>query len=126
MKRFLKSFRYGEKGFTLIELLIVVAILGILAAVILPNVSGFLSTANMAAANTEAASVKTAAAASYAKNGEWPTDSGGLKTAELLDREPEETYTFDTTNGLILSATETGKWGSAGFTFSSTNQSWQE
>jgi len=33
MKRFLRSFRYGEKGFTLIELLVVVAILGVLAAV---------------------------------------------------------------------------------------------
>ena len=30
MRRFIKSWRRGEKGFTLIELLIVVAILGIL------------------------------------------------------------------------------------------------
>ena len=34
MRRFRKQFRYGEKGFTLVELLVVVAILGIIAAVI--------------------------------------------------------------------------------------------
>ncbi len=33
MKKLMKRFHYGEKGFTLIELLIVVAVLGILAAV---------------------------------------------------------------------------------------------
>jgi len=74
MKRFLK-FRYGEKGFTLLELLIVVAILGILAAVLVPNLASFLGTGKVAAANTEVANVETAALAYYADNdGVWPTD----------------------------------------------------
>lgn len=63
MKRFLKSFRYGHRGFTLIELLIVVAILGVMALVIVPNVGKFFGKGTLEAANTEAATVKTAAIA---------------------------------------------------------------
>ena len=36
MKKFMKGLGRGEKGFTLIELLIVVAILGMIAAVVSP------------------------------------------------------------------------------------------
>jgi prepilin-type N-terminal cleavage/methylation domain-containing protein len=71
----MKGLRRGEKGFTLIELLIVVAILGILAAVIVPNLASFLGTGQVAAANTEVANVESAALAYYAdNNGVWPTD----------------------------------------------------
>ncbi len=63
MKRFLKSFRCGHRGFTLIELLIVIAILGILAVVIVPNIGKFLGKGTLQAANIEVSTVKTAAQA---------------------------------------------------------------
>jgi type IV pilus assembly protein PilA len=75
MKRFLKGIRRGQKGFTLIELLIVVAILGVIAAVVVPNVAGFMTSGTLNAANTEAQTVKTAALSYYVEQNPpaWPT-----------------------------------------------------
>jgi len=50
----------GEKGFTLIELLIVVAILGVLAAVVIPNVGRFIGRGETEAGETEYANVQSA------------------------------------------------------------------
>ena len=58
----------GEKGFTLIELLIVVAILGVLAAVVIPNVGRFLGRGKTEAAATEFSNIQSAVASMMVDN----------------------------------------------------------
>jgi len=59
----------GERGFTLIELLIVVAILGVLAAVVIPNVTRFVGSGKSEAAETELHNVQLAVTSMMLENG---------------------------------------------------------
>jgi prepilin-type N-terminal cleavage/methylation domain-containing protein len=76
-----KSFRAGEKGFTLIELLIVIVILGVLAAAIVPNLSKFVNSGNIAKANAELSAVRTAISAYQSENAALLPTVGGTAGA---------------------------------------------
>jgi len=63
----------NKKGFTLIELLIVVAIIGILAAIAIPQFSAYQAKAKNSAANSDAKNLKTGMEAYGADNaGAYP------------------------------------------------------
>ncbi len=110
------SIRRQHKGFTLIELLIVVGVLGILAAIAIPSISNFLRSGDVAAMNTELASVQSAAVAYAVEN---PDETGGFYstsfwsedgTNNYLNKPPEATYHFDSQGALDETpTTPTGK-----------------
>ena len=58
----------GQKGFTLVELLIVVAILGALAAIVIPNVGRFIGQGEAEAKGTEFANIQSAVIAMMVDN----------------------------------------------------------
>jgi type IV pilus assembly protein PilA len=64
----MRLLKRGEKGFTLIELLIVVAILGVLAAVVIPNVGRFIGRGETEAGETELSNVQSAVVAMMVDN----------------------------------------------------------
>jgi len=71
MKRLMKA-KKDNKGFTLVELMIVVAIIGILAAIAIPQFSAYRAKAFNSAAESDLKNFSTAMEASQADNQTYP------------------------------------------------------
>lgn len=67
-----------RKGFMILELIIVVAIIGILAAVAVPNLIGMTDEAKVARIQSDLTTVGTAVELYYVKNGSYPTSIDAL------------------------------------------------
>ncbi|EMT8951968.1 pilin, partial [Neisseria gonorrhoeae] len=70
-----------QKGFTLIELMIVIAIVGILAAVALPAYQDYTARAQVSEAILLAEGQKSAVTEYYLNNGIWPENNGDAGVA---------------------------------------------
>ncbi|HEZ4891922.1 TPA: pilin [Neisseria meningitidis] len=72
-----------QKGFTLIELMIVIAIVGILAAVALPAYQDYTARAQVSEAILLAEGQKSAVTEYYLNHGEWPANNSSAGVASV-------------------------------------------
>ncbi len=94
-----------QKGFTLIELMIVVAIIGILAAIAIPAYQDYTIRAQVSEGLTLASDVKAGVAEFTAQTGDWPLDlvEAGLGSAAVLgDKSGRYVESIDVDNGTIV------------------------
>ena len=81
--------RLNQKGFTLVELMVVIAILGVLAAIAIPKFGDATATANTAKIQADLRTIDAAIVMYQAQKGDNPANLAALKTAGLLVDEPK-------------------------------------
>ena len=97
-----------QKGFTLIELMIVVAIVGILAAVALPAYNDYVGRSYVAEAASVAQGYKTAIAEYYAIEGDYPTGANGAAVLTALNMASMDSSTVGGAVSSVAVTTATG------------------
>jgi type IV pilus assembly protein PilA len=72
-----------QKGFTLIELMIVVAIIGILAAIAIPAYQDYTVRSQVTEGLNLASDLKAGVAETFAQTGSWPVDNSALGLTQI-------------------------------------------
>jgi len=113
MPKLLKRIHRESKGFTLVELLIVIAILGVLSAVVLPNITGLVGEGETEAAKAELVTVQTAVDTMMAKEGissglECTTSTATMSSFPTADHPLYPNYLRMTTTSENYTCSDTG------------------
>jgi len=95
-------------GFTLIEIMVVVVILGILAALVLPNVMGRIGQAQSTKVNADIQGYETALSLFKLDNFRYPTTDQGL---EALVKQPADPSIRNWKEGGYIRSLKKDPWG---------------
>ncbi len=96
------------RGFTLIEIMVVVVIIGLLAAIIVPQVVGNVDKARVAKAKQDIQSIETALTMYKLDNFSYPTSEEGLKA---LVQKPDDPNVQNWREGGYLQHLPNDPWG---------------
>ena len=93
--------RTMQKGFTLIELMIVVAIIGILAAIALPAYQDYTKRTHVSEGLTLAGGAKASVTEYYSSQGNFPSNNSSAGLAAATDIKGNAVKSVEVANGKI-------------------------